>query len=102
MLGNKIKERRELLGISQTDLAEALGTSQNQVSRYERGASDPTSEMLLKLASALGTSPNWLTGFGEDEANSSGLDEEELELLLLYRAKSPESKQKIRDVVRVL
>ncbi len=102
MVGNRIKERRETLGISQSDLADAIGTSQNQVSRYERGASDPTSEMLLKLASALGTSPNWLTGFDEDEANSNSLNESELELLLRYRSKNPETKKMIQDLVQRL
>ncbi|HDX8593474.1 TPA: helix-turn-helix transcriptional regulator, partial [Aeromonas dhakensis] len=37
LLGKRIQQRRKELGVSAAQLAEALGFSQQQLSRYERG-----------------------------------------------------------------
>ena len=49
----KIKERREALGISQIELARALGVSQPCVANWERGLYLPKSQDLPDIAKAL-------------------------------------------------
>lgn len=61
-LGQKIRQKREELKISQEVLADLIGTSQNQVSRYERDENEPTSSVLANIADALQTTPDWLLG----------------------------------------
>jgi len=60
----RLKERRERLGLSQIALAIRSGVSERAIAGYETGA-DPSYSRLVKLAEALGVSPAWLIG-GED------------------------------------
>ncbi|WP_212748774.1 helix-turn-helix transcriptional regulator [Nocardia cyriacigeorgica] len=52
-LGRAIRERREDLGLSQTELARRAGTSQAAISRLEAGEHVPTLNLLDRLAAAL-------------------------------------------------
>jgi transcriptional regulator with XRE-family HTH domain len=48
-LGERIKNLRKFLRISQTDLGARLGASAMAVSRWERGRGEPSGRSLLKL-----------------------------------------------------
>ena len=48
-LGNKIKKRREELGLSQTELAEMTNISQPGISRLENGRYVPSSPVIVVL-----------------------------------------------------
>lgn len=49
-----LKERRESKGWSGERLAEEVGTSQGNISMYERGGRTPRRDMVKKIAAALG------------------------------------------------
>jgi HTH-type transcriptional regulator/antitoxin HipB len=51
-----VVERRKALGMTQGQLAEAMGTSQSQVWRIESGHFNPTAKTLTRLESALNMS----------------------------------------------
>lgn len=53
-LAMQVIERREQLGLSQTELAEKTGIDQADISRIERGSGNPTEKTLTRLAEALG------------------------------------------------
>lgn len=53
-LGETIKNRRKELGITQPHLAELAGISTNTLYKLERGQSNPSLEVLHKLAEVLG------------------------------------------------
>ena len=53
LIGRRIKELRKRKGLSQESLAERAETSQNYLSRMERGTENPTLDMFIKVASAL-------------------------------------------------
>lgn len=59
-LSEKIKSTRELLGITQTELAKRANISRISVGNYERGTRIPNIEVILKLAKALHTTPDYL------------------------------------------
>ena len=59
-IGQRIRERREELGLSQAELARRLGVSQSTVGNYEAGISSPNGENLLRLFDCLETEPNIL------------------------------------------
>jgi transcriptional regulator with XRE-family HTH domain len=61
-IGARMRTRRRQLGLSQSDLAERLGVSFQQVQKYERGANRVAASTLLTAAHALGTSVAWLVG----------------------------------------
>ena len=53
MIGEKIKKARKLKGISQEELAAAVGMHTNTVARWERGELNPMGKSLQKVAQAL-------------------------------------------------
>jgi y4mF family transcriptional regulator len=55
-LGSMLKQRRKDLGITQPHLAEIAGISKNTLYKLERGESNPSWEIVLKLMDVLGLS----------------------------------------------
>lgn len=58
-VGNRIKDRRKQLDISQARLAELLTTSYQQVQKYEGGTNQLTLGKLLQFAKALNVDPSY-------------------------------------------
>ena len=68
-LGEKIRNQRERLGLTQNELASKLGVSAQAVSRWERGQNAPDIAVLPQLASMLKVTTDWLlSGFRENLA----------------------------------
>ncbi len=59
-IGQKIRIRREALGLSQDDLADRMGTNRNMVSRHENGKNEMSICTLIQYAEALQTTPQQL------------------------------------------
>lgn len=53
-LGNRLKEKRAELGLTQAELAEACGVTRKTVNTVENGVFIPSALLALKLARALG------------------------------------------------
>lgn len=72
-VGNRIKQRRKAIEISQSKLAELLNTSYQQIQKYESGANQLTLAKLLQFAHALNVDPSYFyEGLSLDElANAS-------------------------------
>ena len=62
MLSENIKVLRKAKGMSQEELAIRLNVVRQTISKWERGASVPDSELLIKLAEVLDTSVTELLG----------------------------------------
>jgi transcriptional regulator with XRE-family HTH domain len=60
--GKYIRQAREAAGLSQTELAEAVGVEGNQVSRWERDVSPPGLENFDRIATATDRSLDELAG----------------------------------------
>jgi transcriptional regulator with XRE-family HTH domain len=60
--GERLRAAREARGLTQDELAVRLGFGQSQMNKYENGKSDPTPEVLVRLATALEVSVDWLLG----------------------------------------
>ncbi|MBN6074569.1 helix-turn-helix transcriptional regulator [Aggregatibacter actinomycetemcomitans] len=59
LIGQKIQKRRKELGYSAEKLAEYIDLSQQQISRYERGASKINVSHLIDIAVFLQTPISW-------------------------------------------
>lgn len=57
LLGQRIKELRQVRGWSQEELAERMGSGAKYVSSLERGQENPTLEMLINVARTLKVEP---------------------------------------------
>ena len=53
-LGNRLRELREAKGLTQAQLADAIGMSRKTVNTVENGVFIPSTVVALKLAGALG------------------------------------------------
>ena len=53
-IGKEIQERRKELGITQPELAELAAVNVNTIVRLERGVSNPTLAVLVRIGEALG------------------------------------------------
>ena len=61
-IGRRVREIRGF-ELKQTEFAEILGISQTQLSKYERGKTVPTPEILVKMKKYANRSVDWiLTG----------------------------------------
>jgi|GEM_PF-5620171 len=63
LIGKRIKDRRDVLGISQIDLArKAEKKSATYIALIENGDRNVSTADLIKIATALGTTVSFLTG----------------------------------------
>lgn len=70
MLSDNLKNLRKSKGLSQEELAIKLNVVRQTISKWEKGASVPDSEMLILIAEKLDTSVNVLLGETITEDNS--------------------------------
>ncbi|WP_053385226.1 helix-turn-helix domain-containing protein [Leucobacter celer] len=67
-IGQRVRAVRQRLGISLEDLGELSEISWTSIGKIERGASSPTAETLIRLATALEVDPgSFLSGITSDD-----------------------------------
>ena len=79
ILNERIKQRREALGMSQAELAELLGYSdRSTIAKIEKGTNDITQSKIEAFAKVLHTTPAYLMGWennsGEQDLTLTALD----------------------------
>ena len=80
--GNKLKELRNQNKMTQQQLAVQIGVSKSVISYYELQERIPSPEILLKLASVVHVSTDYLLGVSNDKVlDVSGLGEEDIAVL---------------------
>lgn len=83
MLEKTLKKARQGKGITQAELADVLGVTQQGVARWERGKSNPTIETLITLADFFEMSTDSL--LGRDGKKFLLFNDEEKNLVAGYR-----------------
>lgn len=66
-LGEKIRALRLRKGLSQIELAKLAEIYQKNISRYEKGTTDPSASAIKRIADALGVSTDYLLNDAADE-----------------------------------
>jgi len=67
-IGQKIRLKRKLVGKTQSELAEALGVTFQQIQKYEKGSDRVKADQLYKIAVALNTPvAQFFTGYKEEK-----------------------------------
>ena len=98
----RIEEARNMRGMSQAKLAEAMGTSQQQVARFEKPGADVKASVLVKISEVCDVSVSWLLGLtddahGEAVAGGVGLTPDEAHLIRMFRECSPKFRSMLLD-----
>lgn len=70
--GARVREARTKAGLTQAQVAVALGVSHHAVWAWENGRMNPNQEHLVELASRCGVSTDWLLGRDVMEAEVLG------------------------------
>ncbi len=71
-VGERIRRRRILLGLTQDQLADALGISYQQIQKYETGANRVSAGRLAQIADVLEVQPGWFFGSAERAEAGAG------------------------------
>ncbi|MDE6780868.1 MAG: helix-turn-helix transcriptional regulator [Ruminococcus sp.] len=69
-LGNRIRTRRERLGLTQNEIAEMTQLRQNYISRIENDKFEPTATVVVLLAKALDMPVGELLGINNKKTTS--------------------------------
>jgi transcriptional regulator with XRE-family HTH domain len=107
-IGTRIRARRKMLGISQSELAKRIGVTFQQIQKYERGANRVAGSRLAASAAALETTVGWLvgeeSGGSESDAVFSALATPgAYEMLMAFSAiGEPSSRGALLEVARAL
>lgn len=93
-IGKRIKQYRELRGISQKELAERLGLSNSRVSNWEQGINRPDADILADICRELNVSPSELLDVHLSEQQFT---EQEKRVIEAYR-----NKPELQNAVHIL
>lgn len=102
--GERIKNKRELLGIGQTDLANQIGVSKQTLYKYENDiVTNIPSDIIEKLSSKLNCDPAYIMGW---ESNKDFVDnatsdiEKAMELYEKYTKAIPEIRSAVDGLLK--
>ena len=62
LIGNRLKQLRKQMGLSQTELGNLIGIGKSSISCYEKEIRNPNIEVLLDLVQVFGVSADYLLG----------------------------------------
>lgn len=85
IIGERVKDARHRLGISQIDLSNQTGISKSYISNIEKGKNEPSFNFIVKVSEAMGVSLDWLV-FGKglifsSGSNMDGVSDQDIEIM---------------------
>lgn len=95
-IGERIRNRREEVGMSQQDLANKLGyKSKVSISKIESGVRELRQKNIMDIAKALRTTPAYIMGW-DDEKETSSTD---AELVNLFATLTDDQKHQVAKFI---
>jgi len=86
MRGDRLRLLREQWKLSQLELANAVGSSEPQIWRYEHNDANPRADILKRLAEFFTVSADYLLGMTDEVGKSdSGLSDKEKTAIAAWR-----------------
>lgn len=107
-VGQRIRHRRWLVGITQQQLAEAVGIKFQQIQKYETGTNRVSASRLWDISRVLGVAPSFFFEGLESEESATSQPEdllekkETLELLRTYYSIPEGQRRRLFELARVL
>jgi transcriptional regulator with XRE-family HTH domain len=91
-VGARIRAARRQSGLTQDELADAVGVSRSAVAQWETDRAGQVTTNLARIAAALGTNVEYLMR-GDSKQGQGASSGDELAMLRLYRNCSPDDRQ---------
>ena len=104
---NILKELRMERGLTQVQFAQAIGTSQKNISRWELGETEPSAHYLKKIAEFYEITTDYILGVEDDLGQNTystanhAVTPEELRIINAYRVLSSTNKQMILRMLNI-
>ena len=86
-LGNRIREERQRARLTQEQLAELVGCNESYIGQIERGAKNPSLEIIVGIANALNVTVDYLLADNVKVDQLNGLMDE---IITLIKERDPE------------
>ena len=99
-VGAKIRELRNLTGVTQSGLAKKLGMSFQQVQKYEIGANRVSASKLYEIAQFFAVPIGSFFPDVEGESKPSSISPDEAALVRAYRDAGPQLRSAIRSLTQ--
>ncbi len=96
MIGTALKELRLSRDITQTELADVLGRTQQSIAGWESNRINPDVSTLQRLAQYFGVTTDYLLGIDITDKSHPTFNEDELKLVEIYRQLEDEDKNAIK------
>ena len=106
-VGKRIRQRRLVTGMTQSELAQAVGVKFQQVQKYETGSNRVSASRLWEIAKALDVTISYFFegidgGTAETEITDLMNSKETLDLLRAYYAIPARQRKHLRELARAL
>ena len=103
VFAKKLKFLRNEKGLSQTEFGKFIGVHYTHVSRYERGMGLPSIEVIMRIATKLKTSVDYLLFENDDNiVNATIQDRELLEVFSIFDRMEKKDIEYIKKVLQAL
>lgn len=93
----RFRQERELKNLSQNDLANILGVSQQSISKYENGSREAGYDLLIQMSKIFDVSIDYLLGLSNvrriENIRNEQLSTEEKRIIDAYRTMNSDEKQ---------
>lgn len=104
MLEN-LRSLRKSSGVTQNELAEAIGVTQQSVNKYENHNVEPDIESLKRISDFFDTSIDYIVGhsklrFRPEDLDQYILNDDEAEFIAAYRQLTPSQREAVVGVMR--
>jgi transcriptional regulator with XRE-family HTH domain len=86
--GDRLRQVREQLGLTQRDLSRACGLADNMIYRYEKEMTDITGDTLKALVKKTGVNADYLLGLSDNpnfHVHDLSLSEDEHKIVEIFR-----------------
>jgi transcriptional regulator with XRE-family HTH domain len=95
-VNERIKQLRVDNNLTQSELADKVGLSYVQIGRYEKGKSNPSSDVLQKLANVLNTSTDYLMNGKTEQVEAQLTDKELIKQFIEVEKLNPDEKNLVK------
>ena len=103
-VGERIKEIRNKIGMSQVDFADKINVSKQTLYKYENNIITNIPSDKIEAAAQLGNvAPSYLMGWDEDNAGVMLVNESDEDLLIIQRERnkmSPKERTKLMNILK--
>lgn len=103
-VGERIKEIRNKIGMSQVDFADKINVSKQTLYKYENNIITNIPSDKIEAAAQLGNvTPSYLMGWDEDNVDIKLVDKSDEDLLIIQRERnkmSPKERTKLMNILK--